>query len=242
MNKKYNMLNMGLTILLMIAATIGAIVWYASQPQSKALAETTNVQQPILSQEIYSSNPVSQPVNTMPKLQTVNGVTIELTSVKKIETGIEIGICYPTPDGGDWYPTPGHLYYSTYDILPDEFEFVSEQKVDDINPGRRCALVRYRIDEMEGVTTPMQFTLLGYWAVPREMPPCENLQQRLKTNPNAQAYGLKIKCSYDDQMGLSVALSGKAPSIAQEKAQQALDEIVKGEISGPWVFTITEIE
>lgn len=242
MYKKNNSLGIGLSIVLLAIAAIGSIVWYASQPQSKALADTTNIQQPVKSQETPASDLISQVTSGMPKLQTVNGTTVELSSVKKIETGIEVGICYPTPDGGDWYPTAGALSYSTYEILPDEFEFISEQKADGIHTGRRCALIRYRIDEMENITTPIQFTLLGYWAVPKELPPCENLQQRLNTNPRAKSYGLKAKCSYDDQTGLSVALSGKASSIAQDKAQQVLDEIVKGEVNGPWEFTITELE
>ena len=242
MSKKNSTLSTGIAITLLAVATIGSIVWYVSQPQSKALADTTNIQQPVTSQEIPSSDSISQAASTMPKLQTVNGVTIELTSVRKIETGIEIGICYPTPDGGDWYPTADVLSYSTYEVLPDEFEFISEQKADGINTGRRCALIRYRIDEMESITTPMQFTLLDYWAVPRELPPCENLQQRLSTNSKAKAYGIKIKCAYDEQGGISVTLSDKASSIAQDKAQLVLDEIVKGEVNGPWEFTITELE
>jgi len=242
MYKKYSTLSTGLAIALMVVTTIGSIVWYASQPQSKVLADTTKIQQLVTSQEIPSNNSISQAASTIPQLQTINGVTIELTSVKQTETGIEIGICYPTPDDGDWYPTPGHIYYSTYEVLPDEFEFISEQKADGINTGRRCVLIRYRIDEMESITTPMQFTLLDYWAVPREMPPCENLQQRLNTNPKAKAYGLKAKCSSDEQGGMSVTLSDKASSVAQDKAQLVLDEIVNGIVNGPWEFTITELE
>jgi hypothetical protein len=243
MNTKHRTVGIGLIMVLLIVTTLGSIGWYIARPQSKALANNANIQLSVPKQDLNEPSKLAAQVeNRLPKSQTLNGITVELTSAKMIRTGIQIGICYPTPDNGDWYPTPGNLTYGTYEIPPDEFEFTSEVKADGVNTGKRCVLIRYRIDEMENITTPMQVALTGYWAVPRELPPCENLMQRISTNPKAQAYGLKAKCSYDEQTGISVTLSEKAFSIAQDKAQQALDEIVKGEVNGPWLFTINEIE
>lgn len=223
-------------------ATVVSIGWYVSRPQSQALAVNQGQSPEAVVQETVTTNPVEADKQADIRSKTINGITVEITSAKLIETGIEVGVCYSTPDGGDWYPLPGSISYSTYEILPDEFEFTSEEKADGKKLGERCVLIRYRMDDLSNILTPIQFSLTGLSAVPKELPPCEDLQQRLNTSPRAQALGLKARCSYDEQTGISVTLSEKAASVAQGKAQQVLDEVVKGEVNGPWEFLITEIE
>ncbi|HET6595479.1 MAG TPA: hypothetical protein VFG81_07635 [Anaerolineales bacterium] len=242
MNPKIKTLNIGIVLVLTMITALVSIGWYISRPQSNVLAEN-NYQQPVgESKESGLNQPITQVESKISQTQTVNEVTVELTSAKLIETGVQVELCYPTPDNGDWYPTPGSLQYGTNEFLPDEFEFISEEKADGIHTGKRCVLVRYWINNVESITTPVQVTLLSYWAVPREVPPCENIMQRLDTNPQAKAYGLNATCSYDDQTGIAVTLSEHSPSIVQEEAQQALDEIVRGEVNGPWTFTISTLE
>ena len=234
---------LGVTLLVGILAVTAvlSIGWYVSRPQSQALAVNNN-QQPEAVQITVQTTPMVSDEQADIRAKTVNGITVEITSAKLIETGIEVGICYSTPDGGDWYTIPGAVSYGVYEALPDEVEFISEEKANGIDMGRRCESIRYRIDDLDALTMPLQFTISGFWAVPRELPPCENFQQRLDTNPKAQALGLKAECSYVEQMGISVTLLEKAVSVSQEKAQQVLDEIVKGEVDGPWEFLITEMD
>lgn len=234
---------LGVTLLvgILTVTTVLSIGWYVSRPQSQALAVNNN-QQPEAIQITVATNPVESDKQADMRTKTVNGITVEIISAKLIETGIEVGICYSTPDGGDWYTMPGPLSYGLYEVLPDEAEFISEEKANRKNMGRRCESIRYRIDDLDTLTMPLQFTISGFWAVPRELPPCENFQQRLDTNPQARALGLKAKCSYDEQAGISVMLAEKAASVAREKAQQVLDGIVTGEVNGPWEFLITELD
>ena len=72
--------------------------------------------------------------------------------------------------------------------------------------------------------------------------PCQELQQRLDTNPKAKAYGLKAKCVETGDGNISVTLVGNDKSIEKDKASKALDEIAKAEVAGPWVFTINDIQ
>lgn len=233
---------LGVTFLvgILAVAAVLSIGWYVSRPQSQALA--VNNSQPEAVQAAVTTNRVESDKQADIRTKTVNGITVEIISAKLIETGIEVGVCYSTPDGGDWYPLPGSISYSTYEILPDEFEFTSEEKADGKKLGERCVLIRYRMDELSNISAPIQFSLTGLLAVPKELPPCEDLQQRLSTSPKAQAYGLKVHCSYDEHEGISVTLVEKASSAAQDKAQQTLDEIVKREVDGPWEFLITEMD
>lgn len=241
MHRKNKNFGVGFIIAPLIMTAILSIGWYASQPRSEVLASNANVASPVQQQFDLPKNSELQALSE-PRSKTINDITVELTSAKIIKTGIEMVICYTTPDGGDWYTTPGSISFSTYEIFADEAELLNEQKADEKNTGKRCEAIRYRIDEPDTISTPIRFSVLSFWAVPKELLPCENLQQRLDTSPKAKTYGLKVNCSYDEQTGLSVVLADKLPSIAQSEAQQVLDEIIKGEVFGPWDFTITELK
>lgn len=236
--KKKNFQFAAITILL-TAAVVTAIGFYASRPQTTADAYV-QAQAPYLGEP--SNTPTPQRDDEVLS-QTVNDVTVKITSAQIIETGVEIGICFTTPDGGEWYPMPGHLFYSSYEIYPDEFEFTTETLADGKNFGERCALIRYRIDDLSTITTPIQFSILRLHAPGREMySPCEELQQRLDTSPKAQSYGLKVKCEDKEDFSMSVELLENNKSVTTEEAQKVLDSIVSAEIIGTWEFTITSIE
>jgi hypothetical protein len=175
--------------------------------------------------------------------KTVNDIKVEIVSAKAIDTGVEIGACYATPDGGDWYPTPGHLFYGTYEIYPDQYGFTTEEKADGNKQGKRCVLIYYRIDDLETIVTPIEFSIDDFEARPLEMfSACQNFQERLATSPKAKAYGLKAKCTENEDGSFSVILAGHANSVTKDNANKVLDEIAQGVVIGPWVFTFNEIE
>lgn len=176
--------------------------------------------------------------------ETVSTETVNVLSTRVIASGIEIEICYVTPDNAEWYPMPGHLFYDSYEVYPDEIEFLPHEKIaDTASPGLRCALIRYRIEHPDRVTPPVRFSILNLHAVGREMySPCEEFQQRLSTHATAYASGLQATCAEADTGTITVTLTHHASSVTVEQAQNLLDEIAKGEIEGPWEFTITEIE
>jgi hypothetical protein len=175
---------------------------------------------------------------------TQNNITVEMTAAKVISTGVEIGICYTTPDNGEWRPMPGHLFYGIHEVYPDEIEFLeNEILADEKTPGRRCALIRYRIDDPSALVTPIEFSILQFYAPGREMyTPCEELQQRLNTSPKAQAYRLKVECTETGDGSTSVKLVDYDPSVTEFEASQTLNEVAKAEVDGLWKFTIDELE
>lgn len=231
-----------LDISLLILTTSISIGFYSSRPQSAVVAGNNDREQSLSDQDQV----VNIPPQTAGKeilAQKVNEVVVEIISTKIISTGVEIGICYSTLDGGDWYPTPGHLFYSTYEIYPDEYEFTTEEKANGNKVGKRCALVRYRIDDLESISTPLEFTVINFEARPLEMfSACQNFQERLATSPKAKAYDLRAICTENSDGSFSIVLNDHANSVAKENANKALDEIAKGIVTGPWIFTINEIE
>lgn len=229
--------------------TVAALSWYVGRPQATALADNTDAQgltfnqHPSTSNSEFRDSPNNAPRDrNSPAPQTIKGITVRVTSAQIIATGIEIQLCYSTPDAGDWYPEPGHLSYGGVDVRPDEFGFLTETKADGVQMGERCALVRYRVDNPSSITTPISFSLGGIFAVPKEIPPCEDFQNRLNTNPATQKLGLKVECTENSDGSIALSLAGQLKSAPQGEAQKALDEITRGDVRGPWQFTLETLD
>ena len=228
---------------LLVLATVTSIGFYFSRPQEVASAgsEPTPQSAPAMpSEEVVTPQTDSQEVLSI----TQNGITVKITSAQVISTGLEIGICYTALDNGEWRPLPAPLFYGKYEIYPDEIEFLANEILaDGKNTGTRCALIRYRIGDLNTITPPIKFSILRFYTPGREMySPCEELQQRLATNPQAQSYGLKAKCEENADGSTNVTLVENDKSITMEEAQKALNIIASAEVTGNWEFTITDIK
>lgn len=241
MNTKKNNVVTALMISLLVVITIGSISFYFSRPQAVASAYSAPTQQILPTASVQ----IAAPQTTLPEVLTAeqNGVTVTVTSAKVIDTGIEIGICYTTLDNGEWYPMPGPIFYGKYKISPREFGFLdNEIPADGKNTGTRCAVIDYQIDNLKTITTPINFSILKFYAPPREMySPCQEVQHRLDTSPKAQEYGLKINCSEKADGNRDVTLLGNDNSITHDEAQKVLDVIANAEVKGNWTFTITDL-
>lgn len=234
------------TILAMGLLTITALTaigFYFSQPQSQALAGNVANPQAAPTYSEPAVTTAAQAAKSEVLSQTINDIKIEITSAKIIKTGVEIGICYTTPDNGEWYSFPGHLFYETYEIYPDEIGFVDEKQANQDSVGKRCEFVRYRINDLESISTPLQFSITEIMAMQREMySPCEEFQQRLNSNSKAHAYGLKAKCAETAEGRVAVELVGHGKSVDKDKAKKVLDDIASAQVIGPWEFTINSLE
>jgi len=219
-----------------------SVGFYFSQLQSVALANS----EPVLQDSLENAaQPARQQDANLHKLsKTQNDITVEITSTRLISTGVEVGVCYTVPDNGEWRPMPGHLFYGEYDIYPDEIEFLPGEKLaDGKNTGTRCALIRYRVDDLSTVNTPLEFSIIQFYAPGREVySPCQEFLQRLGSNPKAKDFGLKAECAEVGDGNISVTLIDHDQSVAKEKASRLLDEIATAKVTGRWEFTITEIE
>ncbi len=241
---KNNNKNLAVILLcgLLVVATIASIGFYISRPQTIASASDSSAQQLSQNQNAVAAIPTAQSSKEILS-QTVNGVTVHVTYAKVIPTGIEIGICYTELDGGDWYSVPEHLFYSTYEIYPNEAGFTAEKIADAKNLGDRCEYIRYRINDLTSITTPIQFSVSYFHAEPVEMyTSCQYFQHRLATNPKANAYGLKAYCTENSDGSIAVGLMDHAQSVSNDNAKKVLDDIASGTVNGPWQFTITTIE
>jgi hypothetical protein len=248
-------------IVMAAGMAVAAVGFYLSRPQANATAHPAVANpSPTLAPELpeapssVETSYQTPSVQSLPSLnaqdeakqalrKTVDDIQVEVVSTKIVDTGVEITVCYATQDAGDWYPGFSHLFYGTSEIYPDSFKFLSEDRADGTRYGKRCVAVRYKIDEMDTITPPLQFGIEELYAVPREGHPCERFQERFDTNRIAKAYGLKVQCSeVDDGAQASVELVDYDQKVDQDTAKQAFNAIIQGSLTGPWMFTIPEIQ
>ncbi|MFO7583242.1 MAG: hypothetical protein R6W69_00820 [Anaerolineales bacterium] len=251
-------------------AALTAVVFYFTQPGVTAVAENqpTNIapsQEPVEGEE-----PIQVPVKYPVAVD--QHITVEVTSARIFirgveyfnsepdETGVypeepgelikvgipfvEIGICYTTLDGGEWYPAAEHLYYGKHKVWISEFEFMEGEKyASSTSTGVRCAHLRYLIEDVDSVTLPMKFSIEEFYAPGREVnSPCQEIQQRWRTNPLAQEYGMKISCQDDFAKGPTVTLDDYSKSVSREDVQWVFNMLTTAEVPGQWEFVLTEIE
>lgn len=229
---------------LLILGTVGSIVFYVSRVQSAVIAGSNDNLEGVPNPDV---NAGAQVASSSGSSQTVNDITVEITSARIIDTGVEIGFCYTTLDGGEWYPVPEQLLFSSeegsYKVFPDEYEFVEEKLADKDNVGLNCGLVRYLIDDLKTITAPLHFSLSQIIVHPREMYSlCEDFQYRLATSSKANQFGLTAECSANSEGVISATLVDYDKSASLDVVSRVLEDIAKYEIHGPWEFTITEIE
>jgi hypothetical protein len=234
--KNFSSFMVTISIILPVLALL-SVIFYLSSPKPIVKAEN-NASTQI---EVSTGTPThqnSQAMNSDTLSQTIGDITVEITYAKIIPSGVEIGLCYATPDGGDWYPGPGALQINSQNILPDEAGFTSEIAADGTNMGKRCGFIRYRVENLTNSDASLNFVLKDIHAIPREMPACQNLQQRIDTNPKAVKLGLKISCDDDGEQIISTKIIAYDSSFTSNEAQTELNMILLGSVNGPWEFSI----
>lgn len=241
MKSQKRLINIIITSII-IVTTLVSFVFYLSRIKTEVKAE--GKENPSLSQsDIGSVTPtkiVEDPLNLS---QTIGDITITVKYAKVIPTGVEIGICYTTIDGGEWYFASGPLLLNGKEIKPDQFGFTTEIIADASKTGERCGFVQYLTDGTATNDQPIGYSVSFLHSPAREMyTPCQELQQRIDTSSKAQAAGVKIKCTENIDGKPEVQLTDFNPSSSQETAQQILDQIVENIVPGPWEFTIDKIE
>ncbi len=226
---------------LFVLIAIASIGFYISRPQSIASANNSIAPVSPANTMAVSAPAKIEPAALLTKTQ--NDITVQLVSAKITSDGVEISFCFTALDNGEWRPTPGHLFFGGYEVFPRELGFTPDDKVaDGKNVGQRCAFVRYVVDDVSTITTPMKFSILSFYAPGREMySPCQELEQRLNSNPKAQAYGIKMKCEENADRSTNVSMLEHNPSVSAEEAQRVLDVIDQAEVFGNWQFTITSL-
>ena len=231
-----------------VSLAIISLIILTSCSSNKNLVAAEKISNNVIKQPLANQNEaidISSQVTSKDILsETVNEIKVEITSAKVISTGVEIGVCYTAPDNGEWRPMPGHLFYGEYEVYPDEIQFLEGEIIaDGKNIGTRCALIRYRIEDLNALVTPIKFSIVQFYAAGREMyTPCQEFQQKLDSNPKARAHSLKANCTETGGGNISVTLVEHDKSVTRDQASKTLDEIAKGEVIGPWEFMINEIE
>lgn len=241
MKKQNRVLNTVISSALVLT-TVFSVVFYFSRIKSNVKADDQKPPTAVQS-DLLLATATKTTENPLNLSQTVEDITVTVKYAKVIPTGVEIGICYTTVDGGEWYFSSGPLLLNGKEIKPDQFGFTTEIIADASKTGERCGFVQYLTDGAATNDQPIGYSVSFLHSPAREMfTPCQELQQRIDTSSKAQAAGVKIKCAENTDGKPEVQLTDFNPSSSQETAQQILDQIVDNIVPGPWVFTIDKIE
>jgi hypothetical protein len=270
MNLK-NMFLMLLTGLLALAS-LSAVLFYFTQPGATAVAESQPPEIPAQVKSDFEDDMVGTEIAREEKKwpsATSNGITVQITSVKltqverlKFETdkdgnprlvpgefdlvdALEIGMCYTAPDDGEWRIFSRGISFGDYQIFDVSYEiFEGEKLADGKEFGMRCGAARYLLqDGAKSLVMPVRYSIEFFSAAQRENhTPCQEIQQRWRTNPLAQEYGMKISCQDDFAKGPTVTLDDYSKSVNREDAQWVFDMLTTAQVPGHWEFVLTEIE
>ena len=201
--------------------------------------------------------------------QTKNGITVDVIDLKRSvekrdgEYGKEVDkqviyldVCYSTPDVGEWtlIGKPDMLTFGGYTSQGWGMTYNHTDRIfaDGRQVGKRCVRYEYKFDVGVEIVPPLTFTFDEIFASPREeKSPCEDMEERFRTNVRAQEAGLKIQCSEAPRAreGNLILPSDEtvyladfdAEKLTKQEAHALMLEIESGKIYGPWVFTIDSI-
>jgi hypothetical protein len=196
---------------------------------------------------IPSTAPTTPPVGSAPTenpdlVQEVDGIRIEVKQVVFYDKGIQVTVCYPLFDSGEWNIKPEPLIIGSEKHLPDERELISSEPASAEKQGNACVHIRYLIVDKSKVTTPIYFTVSELFVTPREMDPCEELKKRQATNMLAQQAGIEIQCTQGEEWKPNIQVVNSKVSLEDENSKLSTEQLSEWNVDGPWKFTINEIK
>ena len=199
--------------------------------------------------------------------QTKNGITVDVIHLKRAvekregdggeevdKQVISLDVCYTVPDGGEWtlIGKADMLTFAEYSSQGWSVAYNHADRIfaDGTQLGKRCSRYEYKFDLDVEIIPPLTFTFTEVFASPREeKSPCEDMEERFRTNVRAQEAGLKIQCSEapraregnlilpnDEAVYLA---DFDAEKLTKQEAHRLMLEIESGVIYGPWIFKIT---
>lgn len=171
-----------------------------------------------------------------------NGIEITVKNVTFYDKGIQVTVCYPLFDSGEWNIKPEPLVFGSERILPDERELISSEPASAEKQGNACVHIRYLIEDKSKVTTPIYFTVSELFITPREMDPCEELKIRQATNMMAQQAGIEMQCTQGEEWKPDIQVANSKASLEDENSKLAIEQLSEWKVDGPWEFTINEIK
>ena len=116
--------------------------------------------------------------------------------------------------------------------------------------GRKCVQMRYNVSSLDpDWNQPVKLNFDSIAAIPREGSPCKDILHRFETNASAQALGVTVSCT-DNVTGdvvrgpkdyVLTVESFDEVNRTLEEVESALERYLDFHVSGPWTFSIDNI-
>lgn len=165
-------------------------------------------------------------------------------------TYLQVGLCFTLPDDGEWNIIPGTAAVGDLDLWADTMAAGGIEPASGDAQGRKCVRMRYNVSSLDpDWDQPVKLNFDSIAAAPREGSPCKDILHRFETNASAQALGVTISCT-DNVTGdvvrgpkdyVLTVESFDETSRTLEEAESDLGRYLDFHISGPWTFSIGNI-
>ena len=165
-------------------------------------------------------------------------------------TYFQVGLCFTLPDDGEWDIIPGTAAVGNLDLWADMMAAGGIEPASGNAQGRKCVQMRYNVSSLDpDWNQPVKLNFDSIAAIPREGSPCKDILHRFETNASAQALGVTVSCT-DNVTGdvvrgpkdyVLTVESFDEVNRTLEEVESALERYLDFHVSGPWTFSIDNI-
>ena len=165
-------------------------------------------------------------------------------------TLLQLGICFKTPDDGDWFILPGDSRLGEQEFFP--FSFIPEKiiRASKDAQGEICGQLQYDLTNVQMTDNDsISLVISELYAAPREGSPCDDILHRYETNLEAQKMNLHLSCvdkyeSDDIRSDIDYILTAESfneSTDSIETIQKEIEKILSPHVEGNWTFYIDNI-
>ncbi len=172
--------------------------------------------------------------------QTVNGIEITASNLRRSGNLIFVNVCYPLPDKKDWQLREVTLEYGDWIIREYGVEWIQDTgyPATDTTQGQRCVKLKFAADQHPGYSGWHRLTIDVLYAEPGEGEYCTTYLEEIQQALDERGTGITVKCSEPPVGGVEIV------DIPDGMNMEEANEILQSKdfrysfraIQGPWIF------
>ncbi len=172
--------------------------------------------------------------------QSVNGIKITASSLRRSGDMILVDVCYPLPDKKDWQLREVSLEYG--DRIVHEYGTTwiegSEYPATTTTLGQRCVKLSFMAEQVRGSSGWYLVTIGVLYAEPHEGEFCTTFLEEVQQALDQRETGIQVKCAEPPVGGIEIANipDGMTMEEANEFLQSKDFRYSFRAIQGPWIF------
>ncbi len=222
------------TAFLATIAIVFALFLYSNQPVEASQSSDSTAKSISVNQVIQDNLPIAKPP-VENKIQSINGIQIQLTGVKVSQNLLQADVCFELPSDADWLvsSSPDSVFMTVGEKTILHSGFAETEEKFDANGKRtqRCDRLDFPItpdDDLSSFTITINQLVTSI----SEQPDCDKAQKKL----DSENTDIKIKCD-SAEGGFNFSIDSKPSKMSDLDARKKAYAAFSDTFTGPWVFT-----